>query len=85
MLNRSETLNENGSQIELITKKENNMEMNIHNVTSVKTKTKKIKVEGFIRTREVKVKTLVIEYESMDKNAERSIQTAELTLFMKVD
>tara|TARA_R110000765_G_C18565206_1_gene564234 strand:- start:103 stop:288 length:186 start_codon:yes stop_codon:yes gene_type:complete len=61
------------------------MEMSIHNVTSVKTKTKKIKVEGFIRTREVKVKTLVIEYESMDKNAERSIQTAELTLFMKVD
>ncbi len=38
-----------------------------------------------MRTREVKVKTLVIEYESMDANAERSIQTAEITLFMKVD
>jgi len=61
------------------------MEISIHNVVKVKTKTKKITVEGFMRTREVKVKTLVIEYESMDANAERSIQTAEITLFMKVD
>ena len=61
------------------------MEISIHNVVKVKTKTKKITVEGFMRTREVKVKTLVIEYESMDANAERGIQTAEITLFMKVD
>ena len=56
MLNRPATLNENGSQLELVTKKGNNMNMNIHNVVKIETET------NFIKGVEGKVVTTIISY-----------------------
>tara|TARA_R110000824_G_scaffold154226_1_gene326202 strand:+ start:404 stop:691 length:288 start_codon:yes stop_codon:yes gene_type:complete len=74
MLNRPATiLNENGSQLELVTKKENNMDINMHNVIKIETTSKIIEgVDG-------KIVTLKISYR--DRVTDEKILTSKITLF----
>ena len=74
MLNRPATiLNENGSQLELVTKKENNMDINMHNVIKIDTTSKIIEgVDG-------KIVTLKISYR--DRVTDEKILTSKITLF----
>ena len=61
------------------------MEINLHNVMSIKTKNSKLKVDSFRGKREVKIKELVIEHETRDTNSNSSIQTTKITLFLDKD
>ena len=74
MLNRPATiLNENGSQLELVTKKENNMDINMHNVIKIETTSKIIEgVDG-------KIVTLKISYR--DRVTDEKVLTSKITLF----